>query len=185
LVSADENHMMQFLKQLHQVKFGEHDILIFPDIYALRNAYSRFCKKRLEKNEAIMILSYYDTIDGVRHFLNEVEVDVSKYSKEGSLVIIDGLKEFFHSETKFLSHLAAIEAHIKSIGKTGISVIIDMGLFYHGHKEDLIEFEKSVPVKADFTCKSLLCCYNVVDFETLSVQEQELVSGVHNKKLRV
>ena len=177
--------MLQFIKQLHKVKFGEHDILIYPDIYALRRTYSQFCKKRLEENEAVMILPYYDTVDGVAHFLKELEVDVAKYRKEGSLVIIDGLKEFFYSESSFLSHLAVIESHIKAAGKNGISVIVDMGLFYHGHSEELLKYETSMPVNTDFTCKSLLCCYDTRDFDTLSHAQQELIVGVHKLKLKV
>jgi len=170
---------------MHQVKFGEHTILILPDIYALRSAYAKFAKNRLESNEAIMILAYYDTESGVKHFLHEVEVNVAKYESEGSLVIVDGLREFYHSETGFLGHLASIEAHMKSSGKAGISVIIDMGLFFHGHKEDLLEFERSMSSKADFTCKSLLCCYNATDFKTLATSIQSEIASLHHKKIGI
>jgi len=179
----DENQISQFLRQMNQVKFGEHTMLILPDIYALRSAYAKFAKNRLENNEAIMILAYYDTVSGVRLFLQELEVPVTKYESEGSLVVVDGLKEFYHSDTSFLHHLAAIEAQIKSSGKDGISVIIDMGLFFHGHKEDLDEFERSMSSDADFTCKSLLCCYNIADFKTLPVLVQKNISSFHHKQI--
>jgi hypothetical protein len=169
---------------MHQVKFGEHTIVVLPDIYALRGAYAEFSKKRLEANEAIMIIAYYDTVDGVKHFLWELEVDVEKHDSDGSLVVIDGLKEFYQSETNFLHHLALIGEKIKSSGKQGISVIIDMGLFFHGHKEDLVEFERSMSVKGDFTCKALLCCYNAADFRTLTESAQIDISGLHHRKIK-
>lgn len=184
MAGHDENQLSQFLRQMNQVKFGEHTMLILPDIYALRSAYAKFAKNRLENNEAIMILAYYDTTNGVKHFLQELDIAVAKYERESSLVIEDGLKEFYHSDMSFLHHLAAIEAQIKSSGKAGISVIIDMGLFFHGHKEDLFEFERSMSSKADFTCKSLLCCYNAADFKTLADSVQRNISAFHHKKIK-
>ena len=184
MANHDETQALQFLKQMHQVKFGEHTILVLPDIYALRSAYAKFSKKRLERNEAIMIITYYDTVNGVELFLRELEIDVEKHSNQGSLVIVDGLKEFYESKANFLHHLAIIEDRIKSNGKQGISIIIDMGLFFHGHKEDLVEFERSMSNEGDFTCKSLLCCYNVADFRTLSEPAQADIFGLHHKKIK-
>ena len=175
----------QILKQLHQVKFGEHTVLVLPDIYALRNAYARFSKKRLEHNEAIMIIAYYDTVSGVKHYLRELDVDVEKHLKTGSLIIIDGLAEFNQSETSFLQRLAMIGDSVKTTGKEGISVIMDMGLFFHGHNNDLFEFEQSMARQADFVCKCLLCCYNAADFGRLSEPAQRDLAALHHKKIMV
>ena len=183
MASRDDTQISQILNQLHEVKFGEHTILILPDIYELRSAYAAFSKERLANNEAIMILGYYDNVNGVKHFLKELDVDVEGHSRAGSLIILDGLKEISASPIQFLSNLAITGSRIKSIGKTGISVIIDMGLFFHGHQEELLEFEKLMPVKADFACKSLLCIYHAADFKTLSAAQQEEILRAHDKKI--
>ena len=55
-----------------QSSFGEHSILIYPDRYALREVYSRTCKLALENNEAVIILSHYETRDDVLTYLREL-----------------------------------------------------------------------------------------------------------------
>ena len=102
------------LDAIKESETGTHCLMVYPDIMTLRAIYSRFTKIQLEdKNEIVLILPYYETTDMVRLVLsgsnvygdditnNTVEysgIDVSRYEKEGSLVIVDSLKGYFGSE---------------------------------------------------------------------------------------
>ncbi len=102
------------LDAINESETGTHCLMVYPDIMTLRAIYSRFTKIQLEdKNEIVLILPYYETTDMVRLVLSGSNVygddisnnpvgysgiDVSRYEKEGSLVIVDSLKGYFGSD---------------------------------------------------------------------------------------
>jgi hypothetical protein len=84
------------LNSKHQIEnscYGEHNIMIYDDLYTLREVYCRSAKNALEKNNEIMfIVTTYETPNTVRQMLGEYEVDVKKYESDGSLLIIDSVQ---------------------------------------------------------------------------------------------
>src|SRR5919198_2072186 len=92
---------------LRQADYGSHYLIIYPGLTVLRQIYSLYIKNQLEENnELIFVIPYYETTDKVRYILNEkindnnnsrINVDVRKYEKEGSLVIIDSVRAYFKS----------------------------------------------------------------------------------------
>ena len=95
-----------------QLSFGEHNILIYPDRYALRELYSRACKMALENNEAVMILLHYETRNDILTFLRGQDIDVYNYEKrERSLLIIDSAKDYFGSAKDFVFYLNVMNAN--------------------------------------------------------------------------
>jgi hypothetical protein len=95
---------------------------VYPDIETLRETYSRYAKSQLEdNNEIVLILPYYETANDVRKTLSEGFVnmadgndaaarndtrsnsiiDVRKYEKEGSLMIVDSVKGYFGSDSDY------------------------------------------------------------------------------------
>src|SRR2546421_2955871 len=112
------------LDHLTRAEYGTHSILVYPDIETLRETYSRYAKSQLEdNNEIVLILPYYETADKVRKTLSEGVVnniadgdddtsaindtktnsiiDVGKYEKEGSLMIVDSVKGYFGSDSNY------------------------------------------------------------------------------------
>jgi hypothetical protein len=55
--------------------------------------YSHYIKAALKNNEIVVILPFYETVNNVRCILSEDSacIDVRKYEKEQSLLIIDSL----------------------------------------------------------------------------------------------
>ncbi len=54
-------------------------MIIYEDLYTLRDIYARFSKKALEQNNEIMlIVTAYETPDTVRNMLSEYEINVQK-----------------------------------------------------------------------------------------------------------
>ena len=76
----------------------------------LRQIYSSYIKAQIEdNNEIVLILPYYETTGMVRRILSGENnnggniIDLRKYEKEGSFVIIDSVKAYFGSDTDLMS----------------------------------------------------------------------------------
>jgi hypothetical protein len=186
---------------------GSHCLMVFPDLMTLRGVYSHYTKMQLEdSNEIVLILPYYETTGMVRLTLSGETIyyengnnpygysgiDVNKYEKEGSLIIMDSLKGYFYSEGKsgfhinndspkadlnLMSYLEILLKQAERQGKNGVTVLSDMGSFYHHNNRDgnlkLIEYECSLPEKFNARKLKGFCLYHQKDFEKRLSQEQQ------------
>jgi hypothetical protein len=185
------------LKQLRQAEYGAHYIIVYYDMMTLRQIYTSYIKTQLEyNNELVLILPYYETPETVRtvlsgenHSSNEGSIiDVRKYEKEGSLMIIDSVEAYFSSDTDLMSFVERLAKKVQSSGRNGISVIADLDSFYYFNRIDkLIEYEMSLPTKYDDKMKLKgFCFYHQEDFDRrLSKEEKQKLVEHHGKALRV
>jgi hypothetical protein len=184
------------LKQLRQAEYGAHYIIVYYNTMTLRQIYVGYVKTQLEdNNELVLILPYYETTETVRSVLSENNssnggsfIDVRKYEKEGSLMIIDAAEAYFSSDTDLMSFVEKLSKQAQSSGKKGISVIADLASFYHFNRIDkLIEYEMSLPTKYDdkMSLKGF-CFYHQEDFDRrLSKEERQKLLEHHDKALIV
>jgi hypothetical protein len=184
------------LKQLRQAEYGAHYIIVYHDMMTLRQIYTGYIKTQLEyNNELVLILPYYETTETVRSVLSENHssnegniIDVRKYEKEGSLMIIDSAEAYFSSDTDLMSYVARLAKQAQTSGRNGISVIADLASFYYFNRIDkLIEYEMSLPTKYDDKMKLKgFCFYHKEDFDRrLSKEEKQKLVEHHDKALRV
>lgn len=178
-----------------QSSAGEHNILIYPDRYSLREIYSRACKLALENNEAVIMLLHYESKDDVETYLRELDIDVYNYEKrERSLLIVDSVQDYFGSAKDFLFYLNLMNANAARRNKRGILVLIDIGFHYYQHQassqiqrgiDSLMEFEEILPSKLDLNVK-ILCLYHVKDFNILeAVNQQEYLLKLHFRRYSI
>jgi hypothetical protein len=195
LISSNSNDI---LTQLRQAEFGAHYIIVYYDVMTLRQIYSGYIKDQLEdNNEIVLILPYYETTEMVRSILSgenhhnskgDKIIDVRKYEKEGSLVIIDSVKAYFGSDTDLMSFVEKLAKQAQNSGKSGVSVIADLASFYYYNQIDkLIDYEMSLPAKYDGNMKLKgFCFYHRKDFnERLSKQQKQKLLEHHGKNLMV
>jgi hypothetical protein len=194
LISGNSNDV---LKQLRKAEYGAHYIIVYYDMMTLRQIYLRYIKTQLEdNNELVLILPYYETTETVRSVLSGENnsgnggsiIDVRKYEKEGSLMIIDSAEAYFSSDTDLMSFVEKLAKQAQTSGKKGISVIADLASFYHFNRIDkLIEYEMSLPTKYDDNMKLKgFCFYHQEDFDRrLSKEEKQKLLEHHDKALRV
>ena len=178
-------------------EYGVHYLVVYPDMNILRRIYSYYAKMQLEdNNEIVLILPYYETAEMVRSVLSGENknsqnniIDVRKYDKQGSLVIIDSVKAYFHSDIDFMSFLARLAKKAQSSGKNGISVIADLASFsYFNRIDKLIEYEMSLPTKYDDDNMKLkgFCFYHQEDFDRrLREQQKQMLLERHGKNLMI
>ena len=162
----------------------------------LRDIYSYYAKVKLEyNNEIVLILPYYETTEMVRSILSGENkndqsniIDVRKYEKEGSLIIIDSVKAYFGSDIDLMSFVARLAKKAQNSGKNGISVISDLASFYYYDQIDkLIEHEMSLPTKYDDEMKLKgFCFYHQEDFnKRFSKEQKQKLLEHHGKHLMV
>jgi hypothetical protein len=177
-------------------EYGVHYLVVYPDMNTLRMIYSYYTKMQLEDNNGIvLIIPYYETTEMVRSVLSGENnnnqsniIDVRKYEKQGSLMIIDSVKAYFHSDIDLMSYLARLAKQPQFSGKNGISVIADLASFYYNDQSDrLIEYEMSLPTKYDDNMKLKgFCFYHQVDFDRrLTEQQKQMLLEHHGKNLMV
>jgi hypothetical protein len=193
LISDNSNDV---LKQLRQAEFGAHYIIVYHDMMTLRRIYSGYIKAQLEDNEIVLILPYYETTEMVRSILSGENdnsigssiIDVRKYEKEGSLMIIDSAKAYFGSDTDLMSFIGKLSKQAQNSGKSGVSVIADLASFYYYDRIDqLIEHEMSLPTKYDDEMKLKgFCFYHQEDFDKrLSKEQKQKLLEHHGKSLMI
>ena len=171
--SINFSDMLVAVQELHKSEFGSHFLVIYHDLDTFRELYSHYAKAALKDNEIVVILPFYETVNNVRSILSEdsacidVEkyekeqslliidstsihalsedsacIDVGKYEKEQSLLIIDSLKSYFGSQEGLMPFVKKIVEFAKVSGRGGVSVIGDMGpFFYYGKNDGLLHYE--------------------------------------------
>lgn len=61
----NNHNISTFLEQLSQIQFGEYNILVYEDVESFRQIYSNYAKNRLEENEIVLLLPYFESVDSV------------------------------------------------------------------------------------------------------------------------
>src|SRR5687767_6132463 len=83
---------------ISELDYGIHSLVVYEDLALLREFYSQYIKKGIEKrNEVIQLAPFYETEDSVRKVLSKgnIPIDIEKWEKaEKLLIIVDSLKKY-------------------------------------------------------------------------------------------
>ncbi len=173
------------INELLEVKFSEHNILIYDDILSFDWAYSKYCKHQLTiANRLVLFLIFNEDEETVLQNLSDEGIDVERRISDGSLLIEDSVLEFFGSRTDMLEYLLILQDYAIDIGKSGLTVILDVaGLCLLGSEGDLFEFEPSIGKRSHkYLAKaSLLCCYHIALTEMISNYNKGRIMTEHQK----
>src|SRR5919107_304341 len=171
-------------QQLHRSEFGAHFLVIYHDLATFREMYSHYVKAALKDNEIVIILPFYETVDEVRRILSEDSacIDVRKYEKEQSLLIIDSLKAYLGSRDGFMPFVKKIVEFAKASGRSGVSVIGDMGpFFYYGKNGGLLHYETTtLPTGFEGINLKGICVYHKQDYKKKLSEEEKLMLLEHH-----
>jgi hypothetical protein len=168
----------QILQQTTQADYGAHYLILYPDLTTLRETYSQYIKTSLvERNEIMIILPFYETVDGVRDVLTEncANIDIRAYEKEQSLIIVDSLKGYSGSPEGIMPVLKQMVRYARSSGKSGVSAFGDMGSFFYNNNENgLMEYELSLPSEYDSKMNlKTFCLYHQKEFYLKFTEKQK------------
>jgi hypothetical protein len=177
------------VENIMQSKFGEHNFILYSDIATLRNIYFGYCKTAFESlNEIVLLLPpYYESVSDVFSNLgNDGNIDVEKYKKEGSLVLVEPKKGYFSLTNELVGIMIMVRMLLQrasKLEKNGVAVISDMGIFFHMNKvEELIKHERELLLSSIHNIKvKIFCCYNKADLKLLTEQQMQELLTNHNK----
>jgi hypothetical protein len=184
-----------------EIEKGENGILIYPNLQTFREIYMQYVKDQLAKEEEdddnrrneqlnpgiiILIATFYDTINSVKHNLHAVGVDVQRHIDDGSLVIVDAFNSYFPDINGTNKLVASLSQRAKKESRVGVTAIVNMGYFFlfggDGRATELINYEASLAPKTEGGNVRGFSCYHLGDYNTLKdSQKEELVQG--QKKL--
>ena len=110
---------------------------------------------------------------------------MEKCKREGSIIIIESKKGYYGLTDEFVGIMIMTKMLLRranKLGKTGVTVISDMGLFFHLNRiEDLIKYEIGLSSSIYDMKVKVLCSYNKTDFERLTEDRKQHLLKHHNK----
>jgi MEDS: MEthanogen/methylotroph, DcmR Sensory domain len=178
-------HAVEISEELRKSTMGTHALLLYPDLLTLRELYSFYTRSALSDNEIVLILPFLETTGTVRRMLSgdSANIDVRKYEKEQSLLIIDSLKGYFGLQGGLMPFLIQTTDFAKKSGKRILSVLSDMGsFFYYDKKDDLLQYEMALPSKYEYMNLKGFCIYHLRDFDNRLSEKERLVLIKHHGK---
>jgi len=182
----DKNAM---LEDIIQTKYGDHSLILYSDLANFEYLYQNYIKRSLESlNEIILISTHYHPVTNIIDSLRNIGVDIDKYKKEGLIVVVESKKAYYSLSQEFVGIMIMTKMLLRradKLGKTGVTIISDMGLFLHTNRiDDLIKCERGLLSSIRDMKVKVLCCYNRSDFEVfIEYQMQQNLLKTHNKVL--
>jgi hypothetical protein len=211
--SADIESVMKWFE--NGVDEGENGIVVYPNLQTFREIYTEYVKDQLvvrqEENEQnndddyyqdnnnnglreqlqrpriILIATFYDTVNTVKHNLSAVGVDVQSRIDDGSLLIVDAFNGYHPDVAGVKKLVASLSERADREGRIGVSVIANMGFFFlyggDGKATELISYEASLAPKTDGGNIRGFSCYHLGDYRNLNDSQKKELQGHGQKKL--
>src|SRR5215212_8535774 len=174
------------MKWFHEgITDGENGIVIYPNLQTFRQIYTRYAKGQLakededEKNNSkgneqskpriILIATFYETIDSVKHSLNAVGVGAQSLIDNGSLVIVDAFSSYYPDIDGMKKLVASLSDRAKKEGRA----------------TELINYEASLPPKTEGGNVKGFSCYHGGNYNTLKDSQRKELAQKGKKLLEV
>lgn len=138
----------------------------------------------------ILIATFYDTVNAVKHNLRAVGVDVQSHIDAGSLLIVDAFDGHYPKTDGMNKLVATLSERARKEGRIGVSVISNMGFFFlydvDGRASELITYEASLLSKTDGGNVRGFNCYHTRDYDNLvDSQKKELLTKGQKKSIEI
>jgi hypothetical protein len=115
IIKGNSDHI---LREMELADYGEHDLLIYPNLEVLTKVYSQYIKSRLQANmELVLFLSTYQSVNQVRRILKDNDLDLAGYEQNGSLVILDSARGYFGSDSDTLVLIKILSKRAQNQGR--------------------------------------------------------------------
>ena len=193
------------MKWFHEgITEGENGIVIYPNLQTFRQMYTRYAKDQLSKEEdeknnnkgseqsrprIILIATFYETVDSVKHSLSAVGVDAQSLIDNGSLVIVDAFSSYYPDVSGMKKLVASLSDRAKKEGRVGVTAIVDMGFFFlfggDGRATELINYESSLAPKIEGGNVKGFSCYHGGNYDTLKDSQRKELAQKGKKLLEV
>jgi hypothetical protein len=206
LIVESENNSESVMKWFDkEIGDGENGIIIYPSLQTLRQIYTNYVKDQLakeaddnnssnswngqSKSRIILIATFYETVDSVKHTLSAVGVDAQSHINDGSLVIVDAFSSYYPDIDGMKKLVASLSDRAKKEGRVGVTAIVDMGFFFlfggDGRATALINYEASLAPKTEGGNVKGFSCYHGGNYDTLKDNQKKELAQKGKKVLEV
>jgi hypothetical protein len=193
-----------------EVGGGENGIVIYPNLQTFRQIYTKYVKDKLAKKvveeekeddnnskgnglskpRIILIATFYETIDSVKHSLSAVGVkDIQSLIDNGSLLIVDAFSSYYPDIDGMKKLVASLSDRARKEGRAGVTAIIDMGFFFlfdgDGRATELINYEASLAPKTEGGNIKGFSCYHGGNYNTLKDSQRKELAQKGKKVLEI
>jgi hypothetical protein len=200
---SENNNNASIMKWFDQeVGDGGNGIVIYPNVQTFRQIYTKYAKQQLAKEDdnnntrieqskprIILIATFYETIDSVKHSLNAVGVGAQSLIDNGSLVIVDAFSSYYPDIDGMKKLVASLSDRAKKEGRVGVTAIVDMGFFFlfggDGRATELINYEASLPPKTEGGNVKGFSCYHGGNYNTLKDSQRKELAQKGKKLLEI
>jgi hypothetical protein len=143
-------------------------------------------KEQLIMPRIILIATFYDTVNTVKHNLSAVGIDVQRQLDRGSLLIVDAFNGYYPDIDGIKKLMTSLSQRAAREGRIGVSAIVNMGFFFLYGRDDessnLINYEASLLPKTDGSNVRCFSCYHVRNYENLSDSQKKKLHAQGQKK---
>ena len=207
MIVESENNSESVMKWFDkEIGDGENGIIIYPSLQTLRQIYTNYVKDQLakeaddnnnssnswngqSKSRIILIATFYETVDSVKHTLSAVGVDAQSHINDGSLVIVDAFSSYYPDIDGMKKLVASLSDRAKKEGRVGVTAIVDMGFFFlfggDGRATELINYEASLAPKTEGGNVKGFSCYHGGNYDTLKDNQKKELAQKGKKVLEV
>ena len=206
MIVESENNSESVMKWFdREIGDGENGIIIYPSLQSLRQIYTNYVKDQLakeaddnnssnswngqSKSRIILIATFYETVDSVKHTLSAVGVDAQSHINDGSLVIVDAFSSYYPDIDGMKKLVASLSDRAKKEGRVGVTAIVDMGFFFlfggDGRATELINYEASLAPKTEGGNVKGFSCYHGGNYDTLKDNQKKELAQKGKKVLEV
>jgi 6-phosphogluconate dehydrogenase (decarboxylating) len=193
-----------------EVGGGENGIVIYPNLQTFRQIYTKYVKDklaregeeekeddnnskgngRLSKRRIILIATFYETVDSVKHSLSAVGVkNIQSLIDNGSLVIVDAFNSYFPDISGMKKLVASLSDRARKEGRVGVTAMVDMGFFFLFGGDDrateLVNYEASIAPKTEGGNVKGFSCYHGGNYNTLKDNQKEELTQKGKKVLEI
>ena len=217
MMRAGSHHIESVMQWFEDgIEAGENGILVYPNMQTFREIYMQYAKDQLVSREEqeetkhdnnyedyhdnsnrlkeqllmpriILIATFYDTVNAVKHNLSAVGVDVQSRIDDGSLLLVDAFNGYHPDINGMKKLVTSLSERAAKEGRIGVSVIVNMGFFFlyggDGKATELINYEASLAPKTDGGNVRGFSCYHLGDYNTLNDSQKKALQGHGQKKL--
>jgi hypothetical protein len=157
------------------------------------NKHSDINNRRKEQSpmpRIILIATFYDPVNAVKHNLSAVGIDVQSHIDDGSLLIVDAFDGYYPDTDGMKKLVTTLSERARKEGRIGVSVISNMGFFFlynlDGTASELINYETSLVPKTDWGNVRGFNCYHTRDYDNLvDSEKKELLNQGQKKSLEI
>jgi hypothetical protein len=118
------------LEDATQAKYGDHSLILYSELANFEYLYLNYIKRSLELlNEIVLILPHHHPVTDIINNLRNTGIDIDKYKKEGSIVVVQSKKAYYNLSQEFVGVMIMTKMLLGracKLGKAGVTVISDI-----------------------------------------------------------